>query len=150
MYKRKLKELRNNLNLTQEDIAKQLNLSKSQYNNYETEYVTIPIKHLNNLCNFYNTSLDYIFEFSKDLNYENSHKEINKEKSGLRLKELRKEKHLNQTKLAKYLNTTFTTISSYERGINIINTNYLYAICQKYNISADYLLGKTDNPKYLK
>ena len=47
MYKNKLKFLRNKANLTQKDISDYLGLSKSQYNNYETEYVTMPIKHLN-------------------------------------------------------------------------------------------------------
>ena len=31
----------------------------------------------------------------------------------------------------------------------LIATPFLYTICKKYNISADYLLGKIDNPKYL-
>ena len=75
-------------------------------------------------------------------------KEINKIKSGQRLKGFRKENNLNQSKLANFLNTTFSTISSYERGINVINTNYLFTICSKYHISADYLLGKIDEPKY--
>ena len=149
MYKNNLKIIRNNAELTQEEMGKIIQISKSQYNNYETEYSIIPIKHLNRICNYFNVSLDYIFNFTKEKNYNNSLKEINKNKSGQRLKELRKNHNLNQTQLAKFLNTSFTNISAYERGLNIINTNYLYTICKKYNISADYLLGKTNYPKYL-
>ncbi len=29
----------------------------------------------------------------------------------------------------------------------MISTSYLYAICFKYNISADYLLGRTNSPE---
>ena len=76
--------------------------------------------------------------------------EINKIESGLRLKTFRKEWNITQTKLADFLNTSFSNVSAYERGVNILSTTYLYAICKKYNISADYLLGKIDNPKYLK
>ena len=38
----------------------------------------------------------------------------------------------------------------YEKGKTLILTSFLYTICKKYNISADYLLGKIDEPKYLK
>lgn len=149
MYKNNLKYLRNKANLTQKAVSDFLNISKSQYCNYETEYVTMPIKYLNILCNYFNVSLDYIFEFTNTKNYKISYQEINKIESGKRLKSFRKENHLTQTKLATFLNTSFTNISTYERGINYINTNYLYTICKKFNISADYLLGKIDKPKYL-
>ena len=47
------------------------------------------------------------------------------------------------------LNTVHPVISNYESGKFLIATPFLYTICKKYNISADYLLGKIDNPKYL-
>ena len=71
-------------------------------------------------------------------------------KSGNRLKEFRKENKLTQTKLASILNTTQSVIADYERGRYFISTPFLYTICKKYNISADYLLGRIDNPKYIK
>ena len=40
-------------------------------------------------------------------------------------------------------------LAKYEKGKYIIATTYLYQICKRYNISADYLLGKIDSPKYL-
>ena len=67
-----------------------------------------------------------------------------------RLKELRKEYNLTQNQLAKVINVATSTISDYERGINVIATPFLYQICKKYHISADYLLGKVNDPKYLK
>lgn len=147
MYGETLKNLREEHDLKQIDLAYKLNIDRSQYGHYEREYATIPIKHLNTLCNYFNVSMDYIFGFTTTKQYKNNNKEINKTESGNRLKELRKEYNINQTKLATFLNTTFTNISSYERGINIISTNYLYSICKKYHISADYLLGRTDSPK---
>lgn len=149
VYTERLKTERENRNLIQKDIADILEIDRGQYSHYEIEYVTIPIKHLNTLCNYFEVSLDYIFNFTNTRQYPNIDKEIDKQKSSTRLKELRKINKISQTKLANYLNTSFTTISSYERGINIISTNYLYTICKKYNISADYLLGKIDSPKYI-
>ena len=77
-------------------------------------------------------------------------KNINKEILKKRIKDLRIENNLTQKELANILNIDSSTISKYEHGINVIATPFLYTICKKYNISADYLLGKIDNPKYLK
>ena len=131
------------------DIANLLKIDRSQYGKYENEYTTIPIKHLNTLCNYFNISLDYIFSLTDNKQYNNSKNDINLLESGKRLKEFRKENKITQTKLADFLTTSFSNVSAYERSINIISTTYLYAICKKYNISADYLLGKIDSPKYL-
>ncbi|MCM1053514.1 MAG: helix-turn-helix domain-containing protein [Ruminococcus sp.] len=150
MYKERLIELRENNNIKQYSLAEKLKIYKGTFNQYETEYQIIPIKHLNSLCVFFNVSLDYIFDFTNELNYDNSLNDINKSVSGFRLKELRKENMLTQEKFAKILNVGKTTITEYERGTNVIATPFLYTICSKYKISADYLLGKVDKPKYLK
>ncbi len=150
IYSEKLKEIRNKYNLRQIDLANILQIERAAYTQYEKEYIIIPIKHLNTLCNYFNVSLDYTFSLTNNINCLNSSNEINKELSGQRLKELRKENNLTQKKLASILNVGETTIAEYERGKNIIATPFLYTICNKYNISADYLLGKVDNPKYLK
>ena len=76
--------------------------------------------------------------------------EIDKIKAGQRLKEFRLEHKLTQVKLANILNTTFSSIAFNEKGRNLIATPFLYTICSKYEISADYLLGIVDKPKYLK
>ncbi len=142
MFTDKLKELRERIGLTKTEIASILGIDRSQYGHYENNYVTIPIKHLINLCNYYDVSLDYVFEFTDNKQYQNINKEVDKKVAGIRLKEFRKENKITQTKLAEYLNTTFSTISSYERGVNLLSTNYLYTICTKYKASADYLMGR--------
>ena len=62
---------------------------------------------------------------------------------------IRNKNKLTQSKLAEILNTNQSVIANYERGRTPVATPFLYTICKKYNISADYLLGKTDSPKYL-
>ncbi len=150
LYNNRLMELREANNLKQSDIAKILNVDRSVYGKYEREYVLIPINYLNMLCNHFNISFDYIFSFTDKLNYENNSVKINKTLSGKRLKEFRKENKLTQDKLAKVLNISYGTLSGYEIGRYLIATPFLYTICHKYHISADYLLGKIDEPKYLK
>jgi len=150
IYKERLKELRESEAMSQTEIANIINKSNKTYQHYETEYAIIPIKHLNNICNYFNISLDYIFNFTDNKQYDNNNKEIISKLSGIRLRELRKENNITQEKLSDTLKVLRQTLSNYEKGKSLIATPFLYTICKKYNISADYLLGKTDNPKHLK
>ena len=65
----------------------------------------------------------------------------------MRLKEIRKSKGITQVKLAIGLNTTQNTISRYENGKNEPGIRELIQIADYFNISIDYLLGRTDNPQ---
>ncbi|MCM1052892.1 MAG: helix-turn-helix domain-containing protein [Ruminococcus sp.] len=150
IYGNKLKELRENKDVLQEELCEILNIKKSAYSQYESEYTIIPIKHLNSLCNYFNVSLDYIFNLTNEINYDDYSKDINKKLSGERLKEFRKDNNFTLEKLGKILNISYGTLAGYEIGRRIIATPFLYTICSKYHISADYLLGKVDEPKYLK
>lgn len=144
MYSTSLKFLKEEHNLTQEDIAKILNISRGSYCHYEIEDDILPVKHLNTLANYFNVSFDYLFSFTTLKNYPDYHKDIDAKIAGIRLKSFRKENKLTQKKLAELLKSDNSTISKYEKGINLIATPFLYTICKKYNISADYLLGKID------
>ena len=56
----RLKELREDKDLLQKDIAKYLNMSQTGYSQYETETNDIPTEILRNLADYYNTSIDYM------------------------------------------------------------------------------------------
>ncbi len=150
MFGDKIKNLREEKELNQIELAEALNIDRGAYGNYEREYIIIPLKHLNNLANYFNVSIDYIFNFTDTLKYENSLNDINKIKVGERLKEFRKENKITIAKLAETINIGNGTVAGYESGRYLISTAVLYDICKRYYISADYLLGKIDNPKYLK
>lgn len=137
-------ELREKNELKQYEVANILNIYKGLYNQYETEYEIIPIKHLNTLCNYFHVSFDYLFNLTDQVNYENALENIDSIKAGTRLKNWRKENKLTQEKLASMLNMARSALANYERGRNIIATPFLYTICTKYKVSADYLLGKID------
>ncbi len=144
IYNKRLIELREKNELKQYDIANILNIYKGLYNQYETEYAIIPIKHLNTLCNYFNVSFDYLFGLTNKLNYKENINEIDSLKSGNRIKEFRKENKITQERLASELNMARSALANYERGRTVIATPFLYTICKKYQISADYLLGKID------
>ncbi|MBQ8343246.1 MAG: helix-turn-helix transcriptional regulator [Clostridia bacterium] len=64
---------------------------------------------------------------------------------GQRIKELRIERCLSQTQLAQALNTTQRTISKYELEQLDLNTHTIISLCEFFNVTADYLLGLSDN-----
>lgn len=64
----------------------------------------------------------------------------------MRLKELRKQKGISQLRLATELNTTQNTISRYETGEREPGIDELIKLADYFNVSVDYLLGRTENP----
>ena len=141
-----IKKIRIQNNKTQEETAQLLNVSRSSYAMWESNNEIIPIKRLTEFCDLFKVSVDYVLGLTDNLYKTSKYK---KEISATRLKDFRKENKLTQEKLAKILNTNKSVICGYEKGRYLIATPFLYTICKKYNISADYLLGKTDTPKYL-
>ena len=61
-----------------------------------------------------------------------------------RLKELREERELNQSDIAKKLNISTAAYSYYENEKRDIPTNVLKLLSEFFNCTIDYLLGKTD------
>ena len=59
MYMERLKEVRNNKNITQAALSQLLGIHEYVYGQYEREYVIIPIKHLNTISNYFNINIDY-------------------------------------------------------------------------------------------
>ena len=67
----------------------------------------------------------------------------------IRLKKLRKAGGEQQKDLAEAIGLSQTQISAIENGKQGTSFDKLAAICQHYNISADYLLGLVDEPRPL-
>lgn len=62
----------------------------------------------------------------------------------MRLKELRKKKGVSQQKLAMDLNMNQNTISRYETGEREADYKTLILIADYFDVSIDYLLGRTN------
>lgn len=65
----------------------------------------------------------------------------------LRIKDLREDRDLTQTHLAKILDCTLQTYSRYESGQITIDIYNLIKLAKFYNTSCDYLLGITNVQK---
>ena len=64
-----------------------------------------------------------------------------------RLKELRIERNISQVKLAMDLGMIQNSISRYENGAREADYKTLILFADYFNVSIDYLLGRTDNPE---
>ena len=60
MYFQRLKDLREDMDLSQARIAELLHTSQTVYSRYERGFRTIPVEHLLILADFYGVSVDYL------------------------------------------------------------------------------------------
>ena len=144
MNEKRLFDLREYKDLSQIKLADYLGITQQTYSLWEQGTKIIPLKHLNNLSNFYEISMDYIVGLTDEKNNSGIIKltELNKNEIGSRIKKIREDNNLTLRDLAKELNTTSSTISAYETGKTLILTAFAYQICIKYNVSLDWLCGK--------
>ena len=136
--------LREEKELKQNELASILNVKQVNISNWENNKEIIPLNKLNAYSNYFNINLDYIAKLSDN---KTSTKKINLDKKtiGNNLKALRKEFNITQEELASLLNTSHSTISAYETGKTLILTAFAFQICQKYNVSLDWLVGKNSD-----
>ena len=64
-----------------------------------------------------------------------------------RIRDLREDKDMTQTQVAKLLGMSQTGYSKYETGENDIPTTVLIKLAELHNTSIDYLLGQTNQRK---
>lgn len=142
----KIKLIREEYELTQKEMAANLNVSRSAYSLWEINKNIIPLIKLIELCNYFSLSIDYVCGLSNIKTYEELKCEnININELGKKLKQVRKELKLTQEKLAKHLGTTHSAISAYENGVTLIPTLFLIEFSKISNIPIDYFVGRTSN-----
>lgn len=64
-----------------------------------------------------------------------------------KIRDLREDHDLKQREIADYLNCSQRVYSNYELGQRDIPTEVLIKLAAFYNVSVDYILGLTSNPK---
>ena len=70
-----------------------------------------------------------------------------KETIAKRLKEIRVKNNLSQADVGKELNMTQAAIAQYEMGKNMPSPEILNWYAERFNVSLDYVFGRSDNPK---
>lgn len=64
-----------------------------------------------------------------------------------RIRDLREDHDKTQQDIAALLGTSQTMYARYERGANELPLRHLLRLCDYYHVSADYILGRTDETK---
>ena len=64
-----------------------------------------------------------------------------------RIRDLREERDMTQAQMGRILACSQRVYSNYERGDLDIPTAVLIRLADYYDVSVDYLLGRTDNPR---
>lgn len=65
-----------------------------------------------------------------------------------RIRDLREDSDKTQKEIADVLGTSQTMYARYERGANELPIRHLMKLADYYNVSTDFILGRTDEPKY--
>ncbi|MBQ3528220.1 MAG: helix-turn-helix transcriptional regulator [Clostridia bacterium] len=67
-----------------------------------------------------------------------------------RIRQIREDRDLSQETVAKVIKTTQQQYSKIETGRADISGEKLILLCRFYNLSADYILGLSDEAKHIK
>lgn len=65
-YSKRIRDLREDRDLTQEQVARVLGTTQGYYSKYELGKRSLPIEHLITLCRLYDVSADYILCFTNE------------------------------------------------------------------------------------
>ena len=142
MNTEKMKNIREEFELTQEDIANILGCTRSAYSLWEINRNIIPLDYLNKLSNELDVNIDYLADLSEIKTISFNKVEIDRVELGKRIRESRKNIKYTQEKLASKLNTTHSVISAYESGKTAVPTLFLIEIAKITNKSLNWLLNK--------
>lgn len=148
---KKLKYEREKHNWSQHEVAKKIGISNTVLSNYERDYRDPDTNTLKALADIYDVSIDYLLE-RDDSN--NQYYDLTKKDEevltllGQRIKYLRNEHKMTQEELGKVVHVTKVSISGYENGTRKPDTETLQKIADFFDVSIDYLLGRTDKKNY--
>ncbi len=142
----KMKELREDNDLFQKDIAKFLDVPKETYSSWENQYYEPPMEQCNKLANYYHVTLDYLLGLSPNHKYVKNYADINWDIFIKRLRKCRKDKHYTQAFVGDKMGFPQTTYSNFENGINKPTAFKVVIMAKFFNTSIDYLFGRNNNP----
>ena len=143
MFKyRRLKDLREDRDYTQDYIADILKARRSSYANWENGETLIPLDKLDQLSVFYNVPISYLLGIKN--NY-NRYKNIGKMNYNLmldKLNQLKDNLSLTYQEIGDYLKVSKSTAYKYYEGQLIIPVNILILLGELNKCDIDKLLGK--------
>ncbi len=150
MYPR-IRSLRKDAEMTQEQIAKLIQRSQRVYSDYELGKLDIPTEVLIWLADFHNVTTDYLLGLSDDKRPSDNSSEENEYRLlmfGLadRLRMVRERSGFSQSEVEQRVDISQKVLWEYENGIRIPSAQALLILADFYNCSIDFLLGRAECP----
>lgn len=142
MNTEKIKAIRDEIEITQEEMSRKLGCTRSAYSLWEINKNTIPLYYLNKLSNVLNINIDYLIDLSDNKYIRFNKVDIDRMMLGERIKQARKSINYTQEKLASKLNTTHSVISAYESGKTAVPTLFMIEIAKITKKSLNWFLDK--------
>ena len=140
-YKRII-DLREDRDYTQEHISKILNVSRSSYANWENGDNKIPLEILDKLSIFYNVSFSYLLDIKNKFVLKEKICPIDYEYFYDNLINSKKQKKFTYQEIANFLNVTKSTAYKYYVGQLNITVDILILLSKLHDIDIDKLCGK--------
>ena len=138
----KLKDMREDMDLSQEKMAEILGVKRSTYSLWELGINIIPLRSLSNFADYFNVSMDYVIGRSNNRKAITNNKGLNLKQLGNNMKEIRTKNGLSQAEVAKILDVSQACINKYEKGLICISFSNLYKFATKFNVPIDELCRK--------
>lgn len=141
----RIKDIREDNDLTQEQMSKILNIKRSAYSLWEIGVSIIPLNYLSDFADYFNLSVDYVLGLTNNRNIKTI-KGLDFKTLGDNIKTLRIKNNLSQLALSKMLNVSQACIVRWEKAQIKITVSNLYKISKLFHISLNDLCGKSYIP----
>lgn len=138
----RLREIREDHDLTQPQMANILGLKRAAYSLWELGINTIPLDNLFDFANYFNVSIDYILRSSKTKECKSKIKTFDLKILGENIKKVRIKNNLSQENMGTVLGVSQAAVNRYEKGSICISTVRLYKLSKKFKVSIDELCGR--------
>lgn len=138
----RLKDIREDNDITQDKMSQILNVNRSTYALWETRLRIIPLKNLCDFSSYFKLSVDYILGLDNNRNCDKIIANLDLVLLGNNLKVSRLKNGLTQKEMSQILKTSQACIVQYEKGQTCISISNLYKICKKFNVSFNDILTK--------
>ena len=136
LFSERLRALRKEKKLKQKDMAELLQCAERNYQRLEYGKTNVTATTLMFLCDYFNVSADYILGRTDCMEPLQT--------MAARIRSLREQNGLTQKNMAEILGCTPSNYQKIEYGKINIPTTTLAFLADYFNVSADYLLGRTD------